>query len=173
MMRQVRTQMFSRVQRATRGFTILELCLSLVVVTLTATLSIWAYFSRAEVTLAKAAELLAEDLRVAQMQAACTHSMVEIVFDPKGESYHVVGMDDPTMPSALKPRCYPLDAVFEGVQITDRKLGPTQTIVFDARGRTAHDASVTLSFRGEARTVVLRAQDGVAFVADGATGHRP
>ena len=50
-------------QRAHGGFTILELCLSLFLITLTATVSIWAYFSRAEVTLVKAAQLLVEDLR--------------------------------------------------------------------------------------------------------------
>lgn len=158
--------MFSRVQRATRGFTILELCLSLAIVTLTATLSIWAYFSRAEVTLVKAARLLVEDLRLAQMQAACTRSTVEVVFDPKGQSYRIIGIANPDQPDAATARCYPVDAVFEGVSISDKQVGPTQTIVFDGSGQAAHDATVTLSFRGEARTVVLKAREGVAFLAD-------
>jgi prepilin-type N-terminal cleavage/methylation domain-containing protein len=154
-------------ERANRGFTILELLITLLVITLTATFSIWAYFSRAEITLVRAAQLLVEDLRMAQMRAACNHTQVDVVFDRAEGCYHVVGVDDPVLPSATTPRCYPVDAVFEGVRISDDNLGRPALIRFDARGRVAYTARVTLSYRGDSRTVLIPVDDGCAVLVDG------
>lgn len=154
-------------ERADRGFTILELCISLIVITLTATFSIWAYFSRAEVTLVRAAQLLVEDLRMAQMRAACNRSPVEVVFDRKSGCYYVTGVEDPTLPSQAHPRCYPVDAVFEGVRISDDNLGRPPVIRFDGRGLVAHTARVTLSYRNDSRTVIVPADEGYALLVDG------
>ena len=154
-------------QRAHGGFTILELCLSLFLITLTATLSIWAYFSRAEVTLVKAAQLLVEDLRMAQMRAACNRTKVEVVFDRLGGCYYVSGVEDPSLPTASRPRCYPKDAVFEGVRIADDNFGRAPVITFDTRGLVAHTARITLSYRNDSRTVLVPADEGYAVLIDG------
>jgi prepilin-type N-terminal cleavage/methylation domain-containing protein len=149
-----------------RGFTILELCIALVLVTLVATASIWAWFSRAEITLVKAADLLVEDLRLAQTHAIYLHAPVEVVFHPDATGYHVVLPEhDEFLPSAERPRSYPADAVFEGVRIQVQRLPDENRLVFDPRGRIERDASITLSFRGEARTILARA-DGTIRVAD-------
>lgn len=153
-------------ERARRGFTILELCLSLLVITLTATFSIWAYFSRSEVTLAKAAHLLVEDLRMAQMRAVCNRAPVEVVFDRAGGSYHVRGVDDPSLPTIDRPRCYALDATFEGVRISDDNLGRPAVITFDTRGLVAHTARITLSYRNDSRTVIVPADESYAVLVD-------
>ncbi|MBL8858114.1 MAG: GspH/FimT family pseudopilin [Planctomycetes bacterium] len=153
-------------QGRTRGFTILELCVTLVLITVTATLSIWAYFSRSEITLVNAAELLVEDLRIAQMRAACNRTPVEVVFDRKANSYHVAGIDDPSLPREGRPRAYAVDAVFEGVRITGDDLGATQTITFNERGQAVRAARITLSFRGDSRTVLVPTGENYAVLAD-------
>ncbi len=153
--------------RATRGFTLLELCLSLLVISLTATFSIWAYFSRSEVTLVKAAQLLVEDLRMAQMRAACNRTPVEVVFDRAAGSYHVTGVEDPVLPGAASPRCYAVDAVFEGVHLSDDNLGRPAVIRFDARGKVERTLRITLSYRDDSRTVLVPAGEGFAVLVDG------
>lgn len=162
----IRGTMRHRHERARRGFTILELCLSLLVITLTAAFSIWAYFSRPEVTLVKAAHLLVEDLRMAQMRAACNRAPVEVVFDRAGGCYHVTGVEDPSLPNAAHPRCYPVDAVFEGVRISDDNLGRPPVITFDTRGQVARTARITLSYQNDSRTVIVPADDSYAVLVD-------
>jgi prepilin-type N-terminal cleavage/methylation domain-containing protein len=152
--------------RDSRGFTILELLLALLLVSIVATVSIWAYFSRAEVTLVHAAGLLVEDLRLAQTRAACLHAPVEVVFHDDSSGYHIVAPDTEDLPTEHHPRSYPGDAVFEGVHILSKHLPEHGRLVFDEHGRIRRDASVTLGFRNAARTVVARA-DGSIVIADG------
>ena len=152
--------------RSSRGFTILELLLALLAVTLVATYSIWAYFSRAEVTLVHAAGLLVDDLRLAQARAGCLHVPVEVVFHADSNGYHIAAPDSEGVPTEHHPRSYPSDAVFEGVHILEKRLPDHGRLVFDERGRLAHDSTITLGYRGEARTVLVRA-DGMIVIADG------
>lgn len=151
--------------RDSRGFTILELLLALLAISLVATCSIWAYFSRAEVTLVHAAGLLVEDLRLAQARAACLHVPVEVVFHADANGYHIAAPDAEGVPTEHHPRNYPSDAVFEGVHIVSKRL-PGGRLEFDGHGRLASDASITLGFRGETRTIVARA-DGLIVIGDG------
>ena len=155
-----------RHRAARRGFTILELCLSLVVVSITAALAIWLYFSRAEVTLVNAANLLVDDLILAQSRAAYLHTPVEVVFHPDGGGYHMSAVLGDDLPNETKPRRYEADAIFEGVRIGQCNLGPDHRLRFDARGRPVANASITVVYRGESRTVLVRTNDAVAFVAD-------
>lgn len=148
------------------AFTILELCLTLLLVTIVATVSIWAWFSRAEITLVKAAQLLVEDLRLAQAQAAMMRQPVEVVFHADSGGYHIVAREsDGVLPTAANPRAYSVDAVFEGVEILTRRM-PANRLVFDERGRIGQDVSIMLVYRGESRTVVAQA-DGMVVLADG------
>lgn len=153
-------------RRSRRGFTILELCFVLAIVSVAATVSIWAYFSSPDVTLAKAANLLVEDLRLTQTRAAYLHVPVEIVFHYDGGGYHIEDLVDSDKPASFVPRRYPSDAIFEGVRIGQKRLSPGDRILFDASGRPTADASVTLRYRGNARTIVVSAQDGSARVID-------
>lgn len=143
--------------------------MTLLLVSVTATASIWAYFSRSEVTLAKAARLLVEDLRMAQMRAACNRTNVDVVFDRASGCYHVRGVEDPSLPTAELPRCYPNDAVFEGVRIAEDDLGRPAVVTYDTRGRAVRAARITLSYRSDSRTVVVPAGDGFASILEDAT----
>lgn len=155
-----------RRRRAGTGFTILELSIVLIVISLTATLSIWAYFSRAEVTLVNAARLLVEDLRMAQMRAVCNHSPVEVVFDRESGCYYVTGVDDPSLPTREKPRCYQVDAVFEGVRLGEDTLGRPAIVTYDARGRSTRTARLTLCYRSDARTILVPEGESFATILD-------
>ncbi|MBK7878880.1 MAG: hypothetical protein IPJ77_24740 [Planctomycetes bacterium] len=71
------------------GFSLLELLLVLVGITVLAAVSIWAFFARAEVTLENAARLLVEDLHLAQSRALFLRAPVEFRFDADGFGYQV------------------------------------------------------------------------------------
>lgn len=148
-----------------------------------ATASIWAYFTRSEVTLTNAANLLVEDLHMAQSRALFLDTPVEVVFDADGRGYRVVDGQGGA-PSGLREldltgRRYDIDAVFEGVAIAriegaevpsdpDDPGGERarRSVRFDATGAITRSVWITLAYRGETRTVQVDAQVGNFFVAD-------
>lgn len=150
----------------TSGFSLLELLIALVVITGVATFSIWAYFARAEVTLESAAELLVEDLHIAQSRAQLLRTPVQIAFDSDGRGYRVLDSGGPSGIDALDivGRRYDADAVFQGVEVV--RPADAGAIRFDPRGNLERDARVTLAYRGETRLVQIDANAGVFFVAD-------
>jgi len=141
--------------RRARGFTLLELVAVLGLITLVSTVAIRSWFSRSEVTLQNAAELLASDLRGMQTRATIRRTPVEVVFNKDGAGYHAhdLGQAD----QQRDERRYPTDAVFEDVRIDSVRVEHGGALVFDAIGRPASDATITLVSRGYARTVLVDA----------------
>jgi type II secretion system protein H len=158
-----------------RGFSILELLVALALLTVVATLSIWAFFSRGEVTLENAAKLLADDLQIAQSRAVYMKTAVEVRFDDDGLGYRLSdasGRKSGIPALDLEGRRYDADAVFEGVRVQEihgaRISMPERSVVFDARGSIDHTMWITLAYRGETRTIELDARTGACVVADAA-----
>src|SRR5690606_25726658 len=74
-------------QHPRRGFTVLELAVALALITLVAVLAIPAFYGRPEVTLDRAALLLARDLRIAQNEAVRWSGDVHFDFLAEGQGY--------------------------------------------------------------------------------------
>lgn len=159
----------ARSAQASAGFSLFELLIVLVVVTALATVSVWAFFSRSEVTLDNAAKLLVEDLHLAQSRALYLRTPVVVRFDADGKGYRVSdGSGERTGIEALDVlgRRYDADAVFDGVAVLGVR-GPTPDAVqFDTKGHVPATTTVTLSYRSETRTVQLDAVPGTIFVVD-------
>jgi len=141
------------------GFTILELLLVLSVVTITAAISIWAYFSRPEVTLDNAALLLARDMRIAQNRAVLLRHPVYLVFYKEGDGYRIV--DDREESSFSRQgferveRRFGRDAIFEGVKILHLGLAAGDRIVFPCDGGEPSSGRLVLSYGNETRTLEI------------------
>ncbi|MFO1011900.1 MAG: GspH/FimT family protein [Planctomycetota bacterium] len=151
------------------GFSLLELLLVLVGITVLAALSIWAFFARGEVTLENAARLLVEDLHMAQSRALFLRAPVEVRFDDDGSGYHVhdsTGKSSGFEALDFLGRRYDVDAVFEGVSVQTVEGGTGRVVRFDAKGETREKVWITLGYRGETRTVEIERGDGVAVVVD-------
>jgi hypothetical protein len=152
------------------GFSILELLVALLLISVTATASIWVYFSRAEVTLDNAARLLGQDLLAAQGRALRLRMPITIAFAPDGDGYRTmepaevadlfVGEQGPIV------RHYARDAVFEGVRVCELELGPSRMLTFDATGMALSGGHITLSYRGEKRIIQIEAQSGRIHIPD-------
>jgi Tfp pilus assembly protein FimT len=140
--------------RSGEGFTILELALTLVAVTIVAALAIHAWFGRTDVTLRNAADLLAEDLRRMQTHAALQRTPVEVHFHADGGGYHGQHVKSGTIEGT---RRYPMDAVFEDVRVSSVRVANGGNLSFDPQGRASSDATITLIQRGVACSVVVDA----------------
>jgi hypothetical protein len=158
---------------AVRAFTILELLLVLAVVTFTAAISIWAYFSRPEVTLDNAALLLARDMRIAQNRALLLRHPVYLVFYKEGDGYRVV--DDLQESSIARQgyerieRRFSRDAIFEGVKILRVGLGSNDCIAFPSDGGPMPSGRLMLSYGNETRALEIEDGTGRILLSDHST----
>ncbi len=150
------------------GFTILELMILLVGLTVIASVGIPAYFGRPAVTLDGAANLLAKDLREVQNRAALYEEALWIRFDEDGNGYQITdGAGEPLLsPYGDGPfvRDYPFDAVFRGVSIVDVTPAKPGCVVFDRNGMPIDSVAVTIEYRGERREVVIRERSGLIAI---------
>jgi hypothetical protein len=142
----------------------------LAVVTFTAAISIWAYFSRPEVTLDNAAQLLARDLRIAQNRAMLLRHPVYLVFYKQGDGYRVV--DDLNEGSIVRPgyerieRRFSRDAIFEGVRILHEGLAASDYIAFPSDGSQVPSGRLMLSYGDETRTLEIEGGTGRIVLSD-------
>jgi hypothetical protein len=143
--------------------------LVLIVIALTATASISAFFSRPDVTLDNAARLLVDDLLYAQSRAALTGTEVVVVFATDGRGYQV------TMPGAgatstldedARGRRYDADAVFEGVRIQSVQFENPSRVEFNPHGEAVEDGCVELSYESDVRTVRVERGRGLVYIPD-------
>ena len=142
-----------------RGFTIFQLLLFLLVLSLLAAVSVRYYFSRAEVTLENAAILLARDLRAAQHRSIFLAEPSHFVFPPEGDGYVVTdalgALAKNPQTDQVFERIYPRDGVFGGVAVLAATAGDDRTLVIDGRGMPTEELRVTLGYQEERRTLLL------------------
>jgi prepilin-type N-terminal cleavage/methylation domain-containing protein len=162
-------------RRARAGFTLLELLLALLAITVVAALAIPAWFERHEVSLENAAQMLARDLRSTQNQAAWSNTPQAVVFPPDGSGWRIVRWD-PLVPAPIEEaeavlvRDLGADAVFEGVRVDDVELGATRAARYDHQGQSLDQGWITLAFDGGYRTLALERGSGRLRMLD-STSH--
>lgn len=150
------------------GFTIVELTIVLVLLSMTASIGIPAYFSRPSITLDSAAKLLAKDLREVQNRAARYDEQLEIRFAEDGTGYAATDQWGEPLISPYGEgdfrRNYPIDAIFRGVTIRTVAAGGDRAIAFSREGRPLESAKIVIEFGGESRTVMIRGRSGLLAI---------
>jgi len=157
-----------------RGFTILELLMVLVVLSLLAATTVRFYFSRSEVTLENAAILLARDIRAAQHRSLFLGEKSRMTFLPDGSGYLVTDeagnlTHNPQTDEAFL-RSYPQDGVFLGVKVLEVSAGEDRVLEIDPRGLPIEDLQVTLGYEGDRRTVCIEQRTGVISIVGTSSG---
>ena len=146
------------------GFTILVLLVVLLILSLVAATSVRWYFSRAEITLENAAVLLARDLRAAQHRSIFLGRPGKLLFLPDGSGYVLLdehgGLAQNPQTDEPFVRIYPDDGVFVGVEVLAAAAGTDRALEIDSHGHPTEDLEVTLTFRGERRTLRLEKDTG-------------
>lgn len=159
---------------SSRGFTITELLIVLLLLSVCSATCVRWYFSAADVTLENAAILLARDLRAAQHRSIFLGEPSRFLFLPDGAGYAVTDARGELAhnPQTDEPfvRSYPDDGVFVGVRVLAVEAGADRTLDIDRRGVPLEDLSVTLGFEGDERTVVLDHQRGEITVVGSSSG---
>jgi prepilin-type N-terminal cleavage/methylation domain-containing protein len=155
------------------GFTLLELLVSLVVISVIAALAIPAYFGRSDVTLENAAVLLAKDLRAAQNRSAYLGEITRLEFLDGGDGYRVLDVfgkpiDNPRNELPFERR-YSVDAVFRGVTVAAVDHAGA-AILFDEHGEPDGPASITLRFEDDERTIRLTSPSGAIEILGSTSG---
>lgn len=154
---------------AKSGFTILELAISLAVITLIACAAITFFFSQPYITLTSAIELLREDMLMAKNRALVTHTKVTVHFYAEGNGYEAQYETGDFLPSPAGRgdfiRDYNFDGVFEGVSFSEVDFGADRSLTFDTNGLTLEDGSVTLSFEGESALLEITRAGGIVYGA--------
>lgn len=154
-----------RERRRGAGFTIVELMIVLAVVAVLSSLTIPAWFGRAEVTLDNAARLLARDLRDVQNRAALYQDTMLVVFDADGGGYTATSEDGVPLvaPDGGRPyrRRYDRDAVFRGVRVESVDLGGLDAVEFTPKGTARRGARIVLTYRGAQRVLRMRSFSGL------------
>ncbi len=151
--------------KISRGFTILELAISLALITLVSVIAIPAYYAQPSITLDNAAELLARDLRYTQNEAAVRATDTQVVFDESGDGYIVETVNAAPLPNPVGGgdlfRIYSRDAIFEGVLITSVKGPDIRMVRFDRNGFCMDRASIELHYEEEVRVVNIAKGSGL------------
>ncbi len=157
-------------RRAPRGFTLLELVLSLALIAFVASFAISAFFAQSDMTLHNAMRLLADDIHEMQARASSLQVPVDIVFDLAGDGYHA---EDRGTPDPRRARVFPLvarryssDAVFEGVRIRMIELKGADRISIDSGGHSPTTGSIVVSYHDDARVLELRPDRGFTYLPD-------
>jgi hypothetical protein len=132
------------------------------------------YFSHADVTLENAAILLARDLRAAQHRSIFLSETGRFRFLAEGEGYAVT---DGVGTIAINPstdlpfvRVYGADGVFAGVHVVAADAGGDRTLEIDKRGLPLESLSVTLSFEGDERMLLLDHRSGLITIVGSSSG---
>ena len=144
-------------KKAPHAFALLHFASFLAISTLVAAIAIPAWFGQGDVTLQRAAILLARDLRAVQNHAVVSGRRVQIDFLPAGDGYHA--LDDFGDPVVLYrdgvplARRYNTDGVFDGVRVHSVILKDDEPLIYDPNGFVLSSGQITLSL-GEERVVV-------------------
>lgn len=146
------------------GFTLLELLITLIVVSALAAVAIPVFFLQPEVTLENASVLLAHDLRTAQNRSAYLGEPSRFEFFSDGDGYRVVGpkgqvVENPTTGLPFVRR-YSEDAIFRGVRVIEASCEGDSVLDYSQGGQALEAAHIVLSFRGETRTLELARGSG-------------
>ena len=146
----------SRANQAT-GISLVHLALVMSTVCTLACAGIMSWFSRSDVTLMNAAQLLVDDLQQVQDTAAFERRNLSVRFLEDGQGYEALDEEGKHLPATIGAgpflRRYGADGVFDGVKIESLDLGASDSITFTPTGETLQQGQIVLLYRGERASI--------------------
>ena len=147
-----------------RTFALLHFASFLALSTLIAAIAIPAWFGQGEVTLERAAILLARDLRAVQNHAVISGRDIELSFLPNGDGYRAIdelGQDVVLYSDGIPlARRYNTDGVFQGVHVHSVSLEQNSPLKYDHNGFALNGGQIILSLEEERIIVTLSSESG-------------
>ena len=153
-----------------RAFALLHFASFLAISTLIAAIAIPAWFGQGDVTLERAAMLLARDLRAVQNHAVISGENIHFDFLPEGDGYQALNSSG--APIVLFNDGIPLarryngDGVFQGVRVHATSFIGEEPLAYDPNGFALTGGQITLSL-GEERVVLHISEESGWVAIDG------
>jgi Tfp pilus assembly protein FimT len=153
-----------------RAFALLHFASFLAISTLIAAIAIPAWFGQGDVTLERAATLLARDLRAVQNHAVISGENIHVDFLPEGDGYQALNSSGAPVvlfsDGAPLARRYNGDGVFQGVRVQSKSFTAEETLTYDPNGFAINGGQVVLSL-GEEQVVLYISQESGWVAIDG------
>ena len=153
-----------------RAFALLHFASFLALSTLIAAIAIPAWFSQGDVTLERAAILLARDLRAVQNHAVISGENIHLDFLPEGDGYQALNSSgapvvlfNDGLPLA---RRYNEDGVFQGVRVHSTSFIGEEPLTYDPNGFALTGGQIVLSL-GEEQVVLYISEESGWVAIDG------
>ena len=153
-----------------RGYPLLHFASFLAISTLIAAIAIPAWFSQGDVTLDRAAILLARDLRAVQNHAVISGENIHFDFLPEGDGYQALNSSgapvvlfNDGLPLA---RRYNEDGVFQGVRVHSTSFIGEEPLTYDPNGFALTGGQIVLSL-GEEQVVLYISEESGWVAIDG------
>lgn len=156
-------------QRLTKGVTLLELLMVMIIVGILAAAAIPRLRGLETVKVSAAAKSLAADLRYVQQYAMTRHLRARVVFNLANKSYSAqeenatnswVSIKSPFTRTAMALD-FPRDPRYAGVIITSASFGGQPNVTFNWTGAPVSGGSVVISFKNVGRTVTVENETGL------------
>lgn len=152
-----------------RGFTIVELLIVVVILSIVALTAIPMMSSAASIQIRSAANIIAADIEYARSMAISRGQNHKVVFDKDTDSYKLVDLNGVTIQHPVK-KGFPYVMNFRNesrlsrVDITSATFGGDQTVVFDCLGSPDSGGTVTLQAGGISTTITVEPVTGFVSI---------
>jgi prepilin-type N-terminal cleavage/methylation domain-containing protein len=152
-----------------KGFTLIEMVMVLVLVGTMAALAIPRFASFYSIKLDGSIKKVAADIRYCQQMAVSRHDNSRIVFSAANDIYTAEeqlaagggwsGLTDPFTRVNLIMN-FRTDPQYKGIDITSANFNSSSTLQFDWQGVPVSGGSVTFSYMGNSRTIIVANNTG-------------
>lgn len=166
--------MMKKAEYRIRGFTLAELIIVLVIISIIAAIAVPMYSSAAGVQLKTAANVIASDLEYAKSMAISTGQTYQVVFDTATESYSMKNsagavITHPVHIGANYIVNFASDSRLNKVDIVSTTFGVGGTIKFDYLGTPYNGAGTILSngsilIRAEGNTMTIKIEPTTGYI---------
>jgi prepilin-type N-terminal cleavage/methylation domain-containing protein len=152
-----------------RAFTLVELLIVVVILSIVALTAIPMMSSAAGIQIRSAANMIAADIEYARSMAISRGQNHSVVFDKDADSYRIVDLNGNVIQHPVKKGfTYVVDFRNESrlnrVDITNANFNADQTVVFDCLGSPDSGGSVNLQAGGISATVVVEPVTGFVSI---------
>lgn len=154
-----------------RGFTLIELIIVIVIISIAALTAIPMMSSAAGMQIRSAANMITADLEYAKSMAISRAQNFSVIFDAGAESYRIEDQYGNVLPHPVKKGFdYIMDFKNDGrlnkVDITDVNFNATSSVQFDCLGSPDNGGTISLQAKGVTATVSVESVTGFISITN-------
>ncbi len=156
-------------QGALTGFTVVELLIVVVILSIVALTAVPMMSSAASIQIRSAANMIAADVEYARSMAISRGQNYRVVFDKNADNYRIVDLNGNVIQHPVKKGFtyvvdFPTESRLSRVDITNANFNGTQTVEFDCLGSPLFGGTVNLQAGAVTATVSVEPVTGFVSI---------